>query len=267
MLLPHRNCTRSLRRLHCETRAAPHQKASARAAQARDRATSSAATSSSAAAPSPTAAIRAALATVCTGLVERDTEARLMLLAALSGEHVLFLGPPGTAKSELARRLHTCLEGSAYFERLLTRFSVPEEIFGPLSMRALENDKYIRSTKGYLPQVRAVSPTSVIGSWHGLACRCQCARSRTTSTSAPQRATCPRCGPRLLTQQRWRLEHQICTTQDGRAEVAAIGHVFRQNCAILNALQTILRAQSHNAHTCRQRWRSSTRSSRRTVRF
>lgn len=97
--------------------------------------------------------IGATLGQLTQGLVERDTEARLMLLAALSGEHVLFLGPPGTAKSELSRRLHTCLHGSGYFERLLTRFSVPEELFGPLSMRALERDMYLRSTEGYLPQV------------------------------------------------------------------------------------------------------------------
>lgn len=59
------------------------------------------------------------------GLVERDTEVRLLVLAALSGEHVLFIGPPGTAKSEVGRRLSALIEGS-YFERLLTRFSVPE---------------------------------------------------------------------------------------------------------------------------------------------
>ena len=59
------------------------------------------------------------------GLVERDTEVRLMLLAALSGEHILFIGPPGTAKSELGRRLSYLYQG-AFFERLLTRFSVPE---------------------------------------------------------------------------------------------------------------------------------------------
>lgn len=52
-------------------------------------------------------------------------QVRLMLLAALSGEHLLLLGPPGTAKSELSRRLSK-LTGGAYFERLLTRFSVPE---------------------------------------------------------------------------------------------------------------------------------------------
>lgn len=48
-----------------------------------------------------------------------------MLLAALSGEHILFIGPPGTAKSELGRRLSRLYKG-AFFERLLTRFSVPE---------------------------------------------------------------------------------------------------------------------------------------------
>lgn len=48
-----------------------------------------------------------------------------MLLAALSGEHILFIGPPGTAKSELGRRLSRLYHG-AFFERLLTRFSVPE---------------------------------------------------------------------------------------------------------------------------------------------
>lgn len=52
-------------------------------------------------------------------------QARLMLLAALAGEHIVFLGPPGTAKSELGRRLASLCAGS-FFQRLLTRFSVPE---------------------------------------------------------------------------------------------------------------------------------------------
>lgn len=85
------------------------------------------------------------------GLIERDTEVRLLLLAALAGEHILYIGPPGTAKSELGRRLSRLAGGGVFFERLLTRFSVPEELFGPLSMKALEEDKYVRQTEGYLP--------------------------------------------------------------------------------------------------------------------
>ncbi len=72
------------------------------------------------------------------------------LAAVLAGEHVLLLGPPGTAKSALVRALAQAFGGS-YFERLLTKFSTPEELFGPVSLKGLEADKFTRVTIGMLP--------------------------------------------------------------------------------------------------------------------
>lgn len=89
--------------------------------------------------------------TIQQGFIERDTAVRLALLSLLAGEHLLLVGAPGTAKSELARRLHLVVKEGDYFERLLTKFSVPEELFGPLSIKSLEQDRYHRLTKNYLP--------------------------------------------------------------------------------------------------------------------
>jgi len=99
--------------------------------------------------PSPQR-LSALVAALSQGLVERDEPARLLLLAALAGEHLLIVGPPGTAKSELARRLHRVV-GGRWFERLLTRFTVPEEVFGPMSLAALDEGRYERDIAGYLP--------------------------------------------------------------------------------------------------------------------
>jgi len=97
------------------------------------------------------AGLSEAYAAITDGLMERSVEAKLLLLAALTGEHLFLLGAPGTAKSLVARRLANVCAGT-YFERLLTRFSVPEELFGPLSLQALEQDELRRKTRGFLPE-------------------------------------------------------------------------------------------------------------------
>ena len=94
--------------------------------------------------------LQAAIARISEGLVEREEEARLVVLAMLANEHVLLLGVPGTGKSVLGRRLSKLCNGT-FFQRLLTRFTTPEELFGPLSLRSLENDEYRRVTTGFLP--------------------------------------------------------------------------------------------------------------------
>jgi MoxR-like ATPase len=73
------------------------------------------------------------------------------LAALLSSHHVLIIGPPGTAKSMLADELCRRIEGANYFQWLLTRFTTPEEIFGAVSLKALEQDDYRRVTDRKLP--------------------------------------------------------------------------------------------------------------------
>jgi MoxR-like ATPase len=73
------------------------------------------------------------------------------LAAVLAGEHVLLLGPPGTAKSAMARAIAQAF-GGIYFERLLTKFSTPEELFDAISLKALEQDRFARVTIGKLPE-------------------------------------------------------------------------------------------------------------------
>ena len=74
------------------------------------------------------------------------------LAALLSANHVLIIGPPGTAKSMLADELCRRIEGANYFQWLLTRFTTPEEIFGAVSLKALEQDDYRRVTSYKLPE-------------------------------------------------------------------------------------------------------------------
>lgn len=87
---------------------------------------------------------------------ERRAVVEGMVCAALAGEHVLLLGTPGTAKSALARSFCDAVEGGAYFEWLLSKFTAPEELFGPISLAGLKADTYRRVTTGKLPEAHVV---------------------------------------------------------------------------------------------------------------
>jgi MoxR-like ATPase len=76
---------------------------------------------------------------------------RLMLIAAIAGEHMVLVGPPGTAKSALVR-LFSKLVQANYFEYLLTRFTEPNEIFGPIDIQKFREGQYERRMEGMLPQ-------------------------------------------------------------------------------------------------------------------
>ncbi|MFC5664862.1 AAA family ATPase [Kitasatospora misakiensis] len=95
--------------------------------------------------------IAAAVTAAGRGMVDRETVGEVVALCAVAGEHLLVVGPPGTAKSEAVRRVAGQL-GGRYFEYLLGRFTEPNELFGPVDLRSLREGRVEFETAGMLPE-------------------------------------------------------------------------------------------------------------------
>lgn len=94
-------------------------------------------------------------------LIEREEVIRAALIALLARQHLVILGPPGTAKSQLVTALARRISppngaGLRSFTYLMTRFTTPEELFGPVSVQALKQDEYRRVTTGRLVEAELV---------------------------------------------------------------------------------------------------------------
>ena len=101
--------------------------------------------------------VRELLKSMSEGVYEKEHILAMSLLSAVAGESIFLLGPPGTAKSLVARKLKMIFKDGSAFEYLMSRFSTPDEIFGPVSISLLKNeDKYERVVDGFLPTATVV---------------------------------------------------------------------------------------------------------------
>ncbi len=101
--------------------------------------------------------IRQLLTQLAAGIYERDYVLAMAFLSAIAGESIFLLGLPGVGKSLIARRLKLAFRNAQSFEYLMSRFSTPDEIFGPVSISKLKNeDTYERLVEGYLPTADVV---------------------------------------------------------------------------------------------------------------
>src|ERR1700760_3913257 len=87
--------------------------------------------------------------------LDKQEVIRLLLVSVAAGEHMLLVGPPGTAKSALVRTFSRLIDAQ-YFEYLLTRFTEPNELFGPVDIRAFREGTYTRKTETMLPEAEIV---------------------------------------------------------------------------------------------------------------
>lgn len=87
--------------------------------------------------------------------VGKDEIIDLMGIALVARENLFMLGPPGTAKSAMVRALAKLLDGKT-FEYLLTRFTEPNELFGPFDIRKLREGELLTNTEGMLPEANLI---------------------------------------------------------------------------------------------------------------
>lgn len=88
--------------------------------------------------------------------VGKDEIIDLLGIGLLARENVFLLGPPGTAKSAIIRQVSKCIEDGKNFEYLLTRFTEPNEIFGPFDIRKLKEGDLVTNTEGMMPEAAMV---------------------------------------------------------------------------------------------------------------
>lgn len=88
--------------------------------------------------------------------VGKDEVIDLLGISLIARENAFLLGPPGTAKSAIIRLFSSCIEDGKNFEYLLTRFTEPNEIFGPFDIRKLKEGELITNTEGMMPEASMV---------------------------------------------------------------------------------------------------------------
>ncbi|PYC84707.1 AAA family ATPase [Streptomyces tateyamensis] len=133
--------------------------------------------------------VGAAVSVAGAGMVDREVLAEVVALCAVAGEHLLVIGAPGTAKSEVVRRVAGQL-GGEYFEYLLGRFTEPNELFGSVDLRQLREGVVEFETAGMLPQAEVafldevfLGSTAVLNTLLGLLNERVFRRGRTTLAS------------------------------------------------------------------------------------
>lgn len=88
--------------------------------------------------------------------VGKDEIVDLIGIGLIARENVFLFGPPGTAKSAIVRQLSRCITDGKNFEYLLTRFTEPNEIFGPFDIRKLKEGELVTNVQGMMPEASLV---------------------------------------------------------------------------------------------------------------